>query len=144
MKTMDFHSLIKNAALGSSRKDAQIDTCTVFSAALYDVLRGAGLRPEVYDATLHQVTTYGKGESRTNIQTLFVHSVLKIRGKYYDSLGLFNEEIVRGRMKLHKNIQSRLDFKKSVRDYDEKDYSELHAFLRKALQKRLSIELAAK
>ncbi|GBQ85493.1 hypothetical protein AA14337_3085 [Acetobacter malorum DSM 14337] len=141
MKNLDFHRLILNAALGSSRKDAQIDTCTVFSAALYDVLRAARLRPEVYDATLYQVTTYGKGGSQTNTKTLFVHSVLRIRGKYYDSLGLFNEEIVRGRMKVHKNVQSRLDFQKSVRDYDEMDYSELHAFLRKALQKQLSIEL---
>lgn len=41
---MDVDLIIKAAKLGRERKDAQVDTCTVFAAALYDVLSSQGVQ----------------------------------------------------------------------------------------------------
>lgn len=41
---MNIDAIIKAAKLGRERKDAQVDTCAVFAAALYDVLSAKGLQ----------------------------------------------------------------------------------------------------
>jgi hypothetical protein len=40
---MDISVAIKAAKLGRYRKESQVDTCTVFAAALYDLLREQGI-----------------------------------------------------------------------------------------------------
>ena len=40
---MDIHEIILAAKLGRERKYAQVDTCTVFAAALYDLLTDRGV-----------------------------------------------------------------------------------------------------
>lgn len=39
---MDIEALLKTAIIGRERKDAQIETCAPFAAALYDVLAENG------------------------------------------------------------------------------------------------------
>ena len=125
---LDVAELILGAKLGRTRKDAQIDTCTVFAAALYDVLSGAGVACEVWDAAFF-VEPFTMPSC--------VHAVVSVRGSFFDSMGIFGHEIVRSRSKIHPKVKTRLKMKRDVRCFDESDYSEMHAFYVKELTKSL-------
>ena len=79
---MDIDAFIKAAKLGRERKDAQVDTCAVFAAALYDVLTAQGLQCQM-------VTVVPNGLSK------WAHAVVEVSGRYYDSLGEFSAGIYR-------------------------------------------------
>lgn len=127
MTFSDPHTLIMTAKLGGARKDAQVDTCAVFAAALFDVAVEAGMACQLYTAAFHLA---GFREPR------WYHSVVAIRGSYYDSQGTFDLEICRRRLKLHPSVRCNLTFQPDTRDgmYEE-EFEELYRFYAKALRK---------
>lgn len=124
---MDIIELIKTAKLGRERKDAQVDTCAPFAAALHDVLIENGL-----DVTLsvacHKGATY---------QHIWYHLVVQHGGTYYDSLGEFSKEIIRKRLKIHPSVDFPLTFEPETRPgcYEEDDYEALFEFFAGAFRK---------
>lgn len=79
---MDIDAIIKAAKLGRERKGAQVDTCVVFAAALYDVLSAKGIK-------CGMVTVIPDGFSK------WAHAVVEVAGRYYDSMGEFSADIYR-------------------------------------------------
>lgn len=127
---MDIVAIIKAAILGRERKDAQVDTCTVFAAALYDVLSGHGIHCQMATVVPH-------GLSR------WAHAVVEVAGRYYDSMGEFSAGIYRTRAKIHPSVTFEFDYRPDSRhDCYDPDFSELHAFFVKALDKALSKPVA--
>lgn len=127
MAFYDLHSLIMAAKLGRARKDAQVDTCAVFAAALYDVAIGAGMDCQLYTAAFH---VGGFREPK------WYHSVVAFHGNYYDSQGTFDLDICRRRLKVHPTVRCHLAFQPDTRDglYEE-EFEELYQFYAKALRK---------
>lgn len=124
---MTIHDIIMAAKLGRERKQAQIDTCAVFAAALYDVLTERGI-----PCSMHTVSN----RWHRNAEPDWYHALLRVDGKYYDSLGEFSTEIYRGRNKIHPKVDVFLEFKPDSRpDCYEDDYDELHKFFVKTLRK---------
>lgn len=122
---MDIDAAIKAAKLGRERKDAQIETCSVFAAALYDVLSGQGI-----PCQMATVVPRGLGK--------WAHAVVEVAGRYYDSMGEFSAGIYRARAKIHPSVTFDFDYRPDSRhDCYEPDFSELHAFFVKALDKAL-------
>ena len=120
---MDMNEIIQNANIGRSRRDAQIDTCSVFAAALYDVLLRHGTR-------CRMVTAIRTGFSP------WAHAVVEVEGRYYDSMGEFSLEIYRNRAKIHPKVEIVIKYKTDRRlDCYEQDFDELHAFYVKMLGK---------
>lgn len=131
---MDIDAIIKAAKLGRERKDAQVDTCTVFAAALYDVLSARGVQCEL-------ATVVPKG-----LRT-WAHAVVAVAGRYYDSMGEFSADIYRTRARIHPKVQFELDYRTDTRcECYEPEFEELHAFFVRALNKALrepAVALAA-
>lgn len=132
---LDIVDLIMQAKIGRERKEAQIDTCAPFAAALYDVLEENGFEVEMVTA----------GHTGFGHQHAWYHSVVKVEDKFYDSMGEFSTEIVRKRNKIHPSVRYELTFKPDVRgnDFDEEDYPGLYDFLLKELRKS-AIKLQAR
>lgn len=128
---MDIDAIIKAAKLGRERKDAQVGTCTVFAAALYDVLSAQGIQCEM-------VTVVPKGLGA------WAHAVVAVDGRYYDSMGEFSADIYRARAKIHPKVRFEIDYRADTRfECYEPEFDELHAFLVKVLNKTLHETAAA-
>lgn len=124
---MDIVELIMSAKIGRERKDAQVDTCAPFAAALYDVLLENG-----FDAELVSV-----GYKGVTVEHSWYHAVVSVDGTMYDSLGEFSEDILKARMKIKPTVEYKLSFALDSRDgcYDEDDYQVLYDFLVDQLRK---------
>lgn len=123
---MDVAELVKAARIGSERRSAQKETCAPFAAALYDVLTEKGLEAGLAVAC-------HKGWSRDGT---WYHSVVEHDGRYYDSLGEFNLDILRKRLKIHPSVGFDLEFEPDRRDghFEEEDFG-IYEFLLKAFRK---------
>lgn len=119
-------TVIRKAKLGSERRAAQVDTCSVFASALISVLDAYGVKAEAHTATFLFVP---------GTRPSWHHSVVKVGTLFFDSLGEFDQSIVRKRNRIHPKVQSRLDIRKDAVDEIEEEYRELHAFLVKVLGK---------
>lgn len=124
---MDIPELIRTAKLGRERKDAQVETCAPFAAALHDVLIENGL-----DVTLSVACHKGATHHHT-----WYHLVVEHEGTYYDSLGEFSSEIIRKRLKIHPSVDFHLTFQSETRPgcYEEEDYDVLFDFFVEAFRK---------
>lgn len=121
--SFDIHNWIIEAKLGSARKDAQEDTCSVFAAALFDLLTERGVAAEMFCVCQPR---------------RWAHSVVKVGDKFYDSKGEFSEDIWRQRAKIHPSVKTSLEFAPDLRDgvFDD-EFDGLYAFYVKALKKAL-------
>jgi hypothetical protein len=124
---MDIIELIKTAKIGRERKDAQVDSCAAFAAALYDVLAENGFSPSMVTACYRGAT----------VETTWYHAVVEVEGKMYDSLGEFSTEIMRDRLKIRKSTPYELKYEPEPREdcYDELDYQGVYDFLVKEFRK---------
>ncbi|MCS4088577.1 hypothetical protein [Rhizobium sp. BK176] len=124
---MDIAELIKSAKIGRERKDAQIDSCSAFAAALYDVLEENGYSPSLVNASYRGAT----------IERTWHHLVVEVDGTMYDSLGEFSTEIMRARSKIHPTVSYELKYSPEIRDdcYDEDDFGGVYEFLVKEFRK---------
>lgn len=129
MPALDIAQIISQAKLGSTRKDAQIDACEPFAAALFDVLSSAQIDATVCTATFRL--------SHRRLP-LWAHAVIQSDGIFYDSMGVFNHDVVRKRQRIHKNVRTELKLEKDIRDFNEKEWSEMHKFYFEALSKSLN------
>ncbi|NVL49846.1 hypothetical protein F2S72_08850 [Pseudomonas syringae pv. actinidiae] len=119
---MDIETIIKTARLGRARKEAQVDTCTVFAAALYDLLSE--------NMPCKMVTAVSHGAFR------WAHAVVEVDGRYYDSMGEFSIPIYRARAKLHPTVKPNISFQADSRqDCYEPEFDEMHAFYLQMLTK---------
>lgn len=122
-------ALIKRAKLGRERRDAQIETCSVFAAALHDVLDANGIACNI-------VTAVQKEPVR------WAHSIVQAEGKYFDSMGEFSIEIYRERAHIHPSVRIEIEYIPDFRDQCyESDYDELHSFFVKQLSKSIMVEM---
>lgn len=122
---MDIDAIINAAKLGRARKDAQIGTCAVFAAALYDVLSTQGV-------PCRMVTAVKKGGRA------WAHAVVEVAGRYYDSMGEFSTVIYRKRAKIHPTVVLNIDYQPDCReDCYEEEFDEMYAFYVKILNKAL-------
>ncbi len=135
MPEYDIARIIKEAKLGGARKDAQIDACEPFAAALFDALTAVGVQVEVFCASF-----YVEGARSPK----WAHAVVQSGGVFYDSMGVFNHEIIRARQRTHKNVKTELRFEPDVREFDERDWTEMHAFCLKKLAKSVKDHAAGK
>lgn len=76
--------------------------------------------------TLAVASRKGRLSDRT-----WYHLVVKHDGRYYDSLGEFDEKILRKRLKIHPAVSFELELKREPRAgcFEEADYATLHVFL---------------
>lgn len=129
---MDINNLILTAKLGAARKDAQVETCTIFAAALYDVLLGLGFHCEIFTAEL-------KG--------MWAHSLVGVGGRFYDSKGEFSTKIHCERMRIRPSVTLEIQYTKDNRDWCELDeFALLHEFyvkkLKNAAKQQAKLEIA--
>jgi hypothetical protein len=130
-KIMDINAVIKIAKLGRTRRDAQVDTCAVFAAALYDVLSTSGLRCQMFTAVPSE-------------HPRWAHVVIKVDGRYYDSIGEFSASIYRNRTKIHRAVSFDISYKPDSRsECYEPEFDELHSFYVKMLNRAISSQLVA-
>lgn len=117
-------SAILSAKIGRERKEAQIETCTVFAAALYDVLSEQGLPCRLMTASCKGISPWA-------------HSVVELDGHYFDSMGEFSLDIYRQRAKIHPSVALVVEYTPDTREdcFDEEDFTGLHEFLVGALRK---------
>jgi hypothetical protein len=117
---MDLNTLIKAAKLGTSRKDAQVDCCSVFAAALYDTLETRGIAAIMVSAE--------------NKQEKWAHALVQVDDSYYDSMGKFSTAIYRQRAKIHPTVTVEIDYKRDYRiDCYEPEFQEMYNFFNQAL-----------
>ena len=117
---IDIVELIKTAKIGGERKAAQTETCTVFAAALHDHLAAQGI-----ETTLAVAWRKGDRLSRD-----WYHLVVRYQEKYFDSLGVFDAETLRTRLKVHHSADFELEFQAETREGSfEDEYTELYFFL---------------
>jgi hypothetical protein len=123
----DLTAVIMAAKLGRTRRDAQEDTCSVFAAALYDILRARGIACRMFTAS----------PTDCAISTWY-HCVVKVGRTYYDSMGEFSEAIYRARAKIHPKSTLTITYKRDSRiDCYESDFEEMYAFYVKMLTKAM-------
>jgi len=124
---VDIVELIMQAKIGRERRDAQIETCAPFAAALYDVLEENGFEVRMVTA----------GRTGVSANMTWYHSVVQVDGRFYDSMGEFSTEIVRKRNRIHHSVNYELSFMPDTRDdcFDADDYQALYEFLLKELRK---------
>jgi hypothetical protein len=123
MTPENLHDIIMNAKIGEMRKDAQIETCTVFAAALGDLLKNRKIEH-----------TYLCVSPKTPHSSLmWYHTVIGFAGKMFDSYGLFNADILKKRQKL--KIDLDLLVKNDVREDVDEEFSKLYIFFVKKLEK---------
>ncbi|RMM39198.1 hypothetical protein QO021_28345 (plasmid) [Pseudomonas amygdali pv. lachrymans] len=120
---MDIEKVILAAKLGRARKDAQVDTCSVFAAALYDFLSERGIPRKI-------VTAVKKGFQA------WAHSVIEVDGRFFDSLGEFSVSIYRDRARIHPSVSLDISYVPDTRDdcYEE-EFIEMYNFYLKMLTK---------
>ena len=99
-----------------------MDTCSVFAAALYDLLS--------LDKPCKMITVVNRGPLP------WAHAVVEVDGRYYDSMGEFSTPIYRTRAKIHPSVNLELGYLADSREECyEPEFDELHAFYLKALTK---------
>lgn len=126
---MNITELILQTKLGRTRRDAQEDTCTVFAAALFDVLTAEGIPCQM-------VTAVMKGR--------WAHALVEVAGRYYDSLGEFSTASYRQRAKIHPTVTVTLDYLPDIRgECYEPEFEEMYLFYVKELKRALPLTLAA-
>ena len=122
-------ALIKHAKLGRERKYAQVETWSVFAAALYDVLVENGIAGTIVTAVQREPVRWA-------------HSVVQVEGKFFDSMGEFSTDIYRERARIHPSVTLEIEYVSDVRDECyESDYEELHSYFVKQLSKAFVGEL---
>ena len=127
---MDINAIIQAAKLGRSRKEAQVDVCTVFASALYDVLWEQGIPCQMATAVNQQGRAWA-------------HEVVEVAGRYYDSMGEFSADIYRARVKIHPTVTLDIKYQEDVRnECYEPEFDEMHAFFVKALKKAMYVPVA--
>lgn len=100
----------------------QVDTCSVFAAALYDLLHTR--------VACKMVTVVNRGALP------WAHSVVEVGGRYYDSMGEFSTPIYRTRAKIHPTVTLHLNYQLDYReDCYEPEFDEMYAFYLKELTK---------
>lgn len=120
---MNIEALIQTAKLGRTRKDAQEDTCTVFAAALYDVLTGNGIPCKMVTAVKSGFHSWA-------------HALVEVSGSYYDSMGEFSTNIYRVRAKIHPTVTVDIAYTPDSRiDCYEPEFEEMYKFYVKSLSK---------
>ncbi|MDS9914996.1 hypothetical protein RMI87_15940 [Pseudomonas aeruginosa] len=123
MDSLDIVSAIMAAKLGRTRKEAQEDTCTVFAAALYDVLTSRGLHCKMVTAVKNGFRGWA-------------HAVVEVDGHLYDSLGEFSTDIYRTRAKIHSSVTPDITYIPDTREECyEPEFEGMHAFYLKMLTK---------
>lgn len=132
---MNLHKIILDAKLGSARKDAQIDTCAVFAAALYDTLTTRGIVCRMVCAM----------KARPDAWT---HSIVEVADRYYDSMGEFSADIYRARARIHPKVELDIQYQPNSRyDCYQPEFDEMHAFyvkmLNKVLRNQTAVAIAA-
>lgn len=128
---MAIDAIIKSARLGRERKAAQVDSCAVFAAALYDVLSAQGVQCQM-------VTVVPDGLQK------WAHAVVEVAGRYYDSMGEFSADIYRSRARIHPRVEFEFDYRADSRnECYEPECDEQHAFFVQALEKALCGPAAA-
>lgn len=134
-KQIDVGRLVAAAKLGRERRDAQVETCTVFAAALHDVLVENGVQAKVAVASRKGVTASGTWH----------HSVVESGGRYFDSMGEFSREILRKRLKIHPKVEFVVEIGPDRREglYEAEDYEGLYEFMVKALRKAVPTSVPA-
>lgn len=120
---MNIENIILSAKLGSARKDAQVDTCTAFAAALYDLLKAQG-------QSCRLVTAVKRGING------WAHAIVQADGRYYDSMGEFSVEIYRKRARVHPTVQLQIEFVPDSReDCYEEEFEGMYEFYLQMLSK---------
>lgn len=122
---MDIVELIKTAKIGRERKDAQVDSCSAFAAALFDVLEENGFSPSLVTANYRGATS----------ETTWYHLVVEIDGTMYDSFGEFSTDIMRKRVKAISTYELRYTPETREDCYDEDDFGGVYEFLVKEFRK---------
>lgn len=124
---MDLSEIILSAKLGRSRKEAQVDCCGEFAAALFDAL-------ETRKIPCSMVTATKASSGRTD----WHHAVVEVGGRYYDSMGEFTPDIYRTRAKIHPTVEIDITFRPDDRSCAfEDDMAEMYAFYLEKLSKAL-------
>lgn len=127
---MNIEAIIKEAKLGRERKDAQVDTCTVFAAALFDVLTSHGIACTLATAVPTDLPRWA-------------HAVVAVAGTYYDSMGEFSADIYRARAKIHSSVSFDIAYQPDHReDYFDSEFDGLYEFFVTMLQKAISRQAA--
>lgn len=109
-----------------------MDTCSVFAAALFDVLTARGI-------TCQLITAVKPGLGG------WAHAVVKVAGRYYDSMGEFSTGIYRARAKIHPTVTLDIVYRRDGRaECYEPEFDELHAFYVKMLTKAMCSPAVAK
>jgi hypothetical protein len=122
---MNINKIIQEAKLGSARRDAQVDTCAPFAAALYDVLSAQGIACQMAVAMKDNPCTW-------------THSIVMVAGRYYDSMGEFSTDIYRVRAKIHPKVKIDIFYRADSRhDCYESEFDDMYAFYVQALNKAL-------
>jgi len=120
---MDIPRLIQTAKLGRTRKDAQVDCCAAFAAALYDVLTEHGVECRLVTAV------------KRSVSMGWAHVVVEAAGVYYDSLGEFSTAIYRHRAKIHHSVSVEISYEPDTREECfESELDEMHAFYLRQLR----------
>ncbi len=120
----DIANIILTAKLGSCRKAAQIGSCEPFAAALIDAASAFGVKATPIDATFE-----------VSGSTSWAHAGVKIGDTIFDSKGIFNHEIVRKRLGIHRNVETELKIKANGYHFEVDEESvEYHAHCLKALK----------
>lgn len=99
---MDIHQIILNAKIGRERKAAQKDTCGIFAVALHDVLIEHSI-PANLRCAAFMLWPFQTPE--------WYHSVVEVKGRFYDSKGVFSHDIVRKRLGIHPKVKTRIDLR---------------------------------
>jgi len=128
---IDVGSLVMAAKLGRERRDAQVETCSVFAAALHDVLVENGMQAKVAVASRRGVTA----------SATWHHSVVESGGRYFDSMGEFSPEILRKRLKIHPKVEFSIEIGPDRREglYEEADFEGLYEFMVEALRRAVPV-----
>lgn len=114
---MDIPGLIRSAKLGRTRKEAQVDCCAAFAAALHDVLAEHGVQCRLVTAVKRGITNG------------WAHSVVEVAGVYYDSMGEFSADVYRQRARIHQSVDVKISYTPDTRDgCYEAELDEMHAF----------------
>lgn len=125
--TLSPKEIIDAAKLGRERKAAQMETCAVFAAALYDVLSAQGVACEMVTAS-----PVGAGISSWS------HAVVAVDGRYFDSMGEFSTDIYRKREGIHPSVSMDIRYQVDHRaECFEPDFEDLYTFFVNALTNAL-------
>ncbi|MFK3607852.1 hypothetical protein PVE_R2G0535 [Pseudomonas veronii 1YdBTEX2] len=123
---LDISAVILKSKLGRTRKDAQVDTCSVFAAALYDFLIDRGIPTKM-------VTAVKKGLGA------WAHAVVEVDGRYFDSLGEFSISTYRDRARIHPSVNIDVSYVPDTRaDCFEEEFIEMYNFYLRMLNKAVA------